>query len=65
MLTFAFSESEMFWEKAMVLSIIESVKSSFLVIQYFVSSFRFQVFSTRMKRVRLGESLVLVDFFNT
>lgn len=42
-LTFAFSESEMFWEKAMVLSSIESVKSSFLVIPYFVSSFRFQV----------------------
>ena len=33
MLTFAFSESDMFWEKAMVLSSIKSVKSSFLVIR--------------------------------
>ena len=49
MLTFAFSESEMFWEKAMVHSSIESVKSSFLVIQYFVSSFKFQVSGFRFQ----------------
>ena len=52
----------MFWVKAIVLSRVKNIKSSFLVILFFVSSFRFQVFGTRMILIRLGETLVFTDF---